>query len=244
MEQIRVIKEMRERDRSDGRTDTDVFPRFMVWENVFGCFSSHGGEDFRAVLEETARVAEPDAVIPRYEGGRWTNAGSIIGNGFSLAWRTIDSQYWGTPQRRRRVALVADFDGLLAPEILFERGAGGASGSEVYAVSEGVSGDHQSGGPEGKETAGGLEGGTGKTGESLCFRNHYDGRVLKETSLCLDTCRGGTDNPAFLKNECYGFPLGFRPENVRVYEETSTTLCNGTRPGFTTGVIDERDSQI
>lgn len=69
MEQIRVIKEMRESDRSNGRTDTDVFPRFMVWENVHGAFSSNNGEDFRAVLEETARIAEPGVSIPRYEGG-------------------------------------------------------------------------------------------------------------------------------------------------------------------------------
>lgn len=69
MEQIRVIKEMRERDRRDGRTGADVFPRWMVWENVPGAFSSNGGEDFRAVLEETARVADNRAAIPRYEGG-------------------------------------------------------------------------------------------------------------------------------------------------------------------------------
>lgn len=69
VEQIRIIKEMRERDRNDGRTDTDVFPRFMVWENVPGAFSSNNGEDFRAVLEETARVAESTVSIPRYEGG-------------------------------------------------------------------------------------------------------------------------------------------------------------------------------
>ena len=120
MEQIRLIKEMRERDRRDGRTGSDVFPRFMVWENVFGAFSSNNGEDFRAVLEETARIAEPGVSIPRYEGGRWTNAGTIIGDGWSMAWRTHDAQYWGVPQRRRRISLVADFGGESAPEILFE----------------------------------------------------------------------------------------------------------------------------
>ena len=120
MEQIRLIKEMRERDRRDGRTGSDVFPRFMVWENVFGAFSSNNGEDFRAVLEETARIAEPGVSIPRYEGGRWTNAGTIIGDGWSVAWRTHDAQYWGVLQRRRRISLVADFGGESTPEILFE----------------------------------------------------------------------------------------------------------------------------
>ena len=206
MEQIRLIKEMRKRDEDDGRTGGDVFPRFMLWENVPGCFSSNGGEDFRAVLEETARVAEPGISIPRYERGGWTNAGAIIGNGWSLAWRTHDSQYWGTPQRRRRVALLADFHGLDAPEILFERVAGRESGSEVRAVVDGLSGDFTEGGTtwEDKEHA---------------------------RDSCESPKKTGGDSAV------YGFPLGFRPENVKCYEETSTTICNGTRPGFTSGIV-------
>lgn len=143
MEQIRLIKEMRERDRRDGRTGSDVFPRFMVWENVFGAFSSNNGGDFRAVLEETARIAEPGVSIPRYEGGRWTNAGTIIGDGWSVAWRTHDAQYWGVPQRRRRISLVADFGGESAPEILFE--------------SESLSGDPAKSGETRERTAGNAE---------------------------------------------------------------------------------------
>ena len=88
-----------------------------------GAFSSNNGEDFRAVLEETARVVEPDAVIPRppkRELDNWPLSGSILGDGWSIAWRTHDAQFWGVPQRRRRICLLADFDGDTAPKILFE----------------------------------------------------------------------------------------------------------------------------
>ena len=121
MEQIRVIKEMREHDKSTGRTDVDIRPRYMVWENVPGAFSSNGGEDFRTVLEETARICDKDAVIPRPGVGGWTPSGAIMGDGWSIAWRVHDAQFWGVPQRRKRISLVADFGGLSAPEILFER---------------------------------------------------------------------------------------------------------------------------
>lgn len=115
LDAARIIKEM--------RTATNgVYPTFAVWENVPGAFSSNGGEDFRAVLEELARVEQPDASIPRPpRGGRWSKAGAIAGNGWSLAWRQLDAQYWGVPQRRKRIALVVDFGGQRAEEILFER---------------------------------------------------------------------------------------------------------------------------
>nr|DAV81782.1 MAG TPA: Cytosine specific methyltransferase [Caudoviricetes sp.] len=116
MEAVRIIKEMRS-------STNGLYPTFAVWENVPGAFSSNGGEDFRAVLEELARVEQPDASIPRPSGrgGRWRKAGAIVGNGWSLAWRQLDAQYWGAPQRRKRIALVADFGGQRAAEILFER---------------------------------------------------------------------------------------------------------------------------
>lgn len=115
MEAVRIIKEMRL--STDGQ-----YPTFAIWENVPGVFSSNGGEDFRAVLEELAHVEQPDAIIPRPpRGGRWSKAGAISGNGWSLAWRLFDAQYWGVPQRRRRIALVADFGGQRAGEVLFER---------------------------------------------------------------------------------------------------------------------------
>ena len=122
MEQIRIIKEMRERDvRENGRAGVDVRPRYMVWENVPGAFSSNKGEDFRIVLEETAKVANKDAVIPQPDKGKWTTSGCIVGDGWSIAWRILDAQFWGVPQRRRRIALVADFGGQSASEILFVR---------------------------------------------------------------------------------------------------------------------------
>ena len=121
MEQIRIVKEMRDRDEHNGRTDIDIRPRYMVWENVHGAFSSNKGDDFRIVLEEIAKVCDKDAVIPMPDKGKWTNHGCILGDGWSVAWRVLDAQFWGVPQRRRRIALVADFGGQSAPEILFVR---------------------------------------------------------------------------------------------------------------------------
>lgn len=116
LDAARIIKEMR-------IATNGMYPTFAVWENVPGAFSSNGGEDFRAVLEELTRVEQPDASIPRPSGrgGKWSKAGAIAGNGWSLAWRQLDAQYWGVPQRRKRIALVADFRGQRAAEILFER---------------------------------------------------------------------------------------------------------------------------
>ena len=145
MEQIRIVKEMRARERRNGKTDVDIRPRYMVWENVPGAFSSNKGEDFRVVLEETARVADANAVIPRPEGGKWTTSGCIVADGWSIAWRVLDAQFWGVPQRRRRITLVADFGGLTAPEILFVR--------------KSVSGDIEKSGAAGKAFAGDAEGG-------------------------------------------------------------------------------------
>ena len=121
MEQIRVIKEMRWHEKDCGRADEFIRPRWMVWENVPGAFSSNDGEDFRAVLEETARIVDETAVIPRPPKGKWASAGCIMGDGWSIAWRVHDAQFWGVPQRRKRIALVADFAGGAAPEVLFER---------------------------------------------------------------------------------------------------------------------------
>ena len=120
MEQIRIVKEMREKDGRTGRSGFLVRPRYLVWENVPGAFSSNNGEDFRVVLEEICKVAEPSASVPRPQN-RWSNAGCIVGNGWSVAWRVHDAQFWGVPQRRKRISLVADFGGCSAPEILFVR---------------------------------------------------------------------------------------------------------------------------
>lgn len=140
MEQIRIIKEMREHDEASGRADRDVRPRYCVWENVPGALSSNNGEDFRIVLEEFCRIKAPGVTIPRPDRGGWNAAGCIVGDDYSVAWRIMDAQFWGVPQRRRRIALVADFAGQSAPEILFKRPCGTRrfeqSGASGQAASE------------------------------------------------------------------------------------------------------------
>lgn len=122
MEQIRIVKEMRAADLLRGRTAQSVRPRIMLWENVEGAFSSNNREDFRVVLEEICRIGDRTVSIPGPDGGKWKPAGAIVGDGFSVAWRILDAQYWPqTPQRRRRIYLVGDFGGQSAPQILFEQ---------------------------------------------------------------------------------------------------------------------------
>jgi len=118
MEQIRTIKEQRNESikrLSDGGSAFDircVQPRYTVWENVCGAFSSNNGEDFRAVLEETVKVADENAHVPGLaKGQRWASAGCIMGDGYSVAWRVHDAQYWGVPQRRKRICVLADYGG-------------------------------------------------------------------------------------------------------------------------------------
>ena len=110
---IRIIKEMR--CATDGR-----YPRFIVWENVPGAFSSNGGEDFRAVLNAVCSVKDGGIPVPRPPKGKWANAGCIMADGFSLAWRVVDACLWGVPQRRKRIYLVSDLTGGCAGKILFE----------------------------------------------------------------------------------------------------------------------------
>ena len=114
LEAIRIIKEMRE-------ATNGVYPRYAIWENVPGAFSSNRGEDFRTVLEEFIRISEPNAVMPAVPQAGWAYSDCINGDGWSVAYRTFDAQYWGVPQRRRRIYLVADFRGEYAQEILFKR---------------------------------------------------------------------------------------------------------------------------
>ena len=155
MEQIRIIKEMRQADVLRGKSVVNVRPRYMVWENVPGAFSSNGGKDFAAVIEEAIRVAEPEAPdIPVPEKG-WSTSGCFWDElgGWSVAWRVLDAQFWGVPQRRRRIALVADFGGLSAAEILFVR--------------KSVSWNPEPGEPKREETAGNAGEGTGGTSYSI-----------------------------------------------------------------------------
>ncbi len=148
MEQIRCIKELRQQDVLRGRTGQFIRPRYMVWENVPGAFSSAKGEDFAAVIEEIIKVAEPDAAVRvLLPDNGWTKSGCYYADDgrWSIAWRVHDAQFWGVPQRRKRIALVADFGGLAAPEVLFER--------------KGLSGDFEPSGAEGQGVAGGSESG-------------------------------------------------------------------------------------
>lgn len=190
MEQIRIIKEMRdecERRLYDAGADynrTDIKPRYMVWENVSGAFSSNKGEDFRAVLEETAKVADKDAYVPGLEGGKWSPCGCILGNGWSIAWRLHDSQWFGVPQRRKRICLLADFNGDTAGKVLFELqrettagdteqaivDIGTESRSEVQSVSKGLSGDIAQSGKEGERVAEDTERCTGEASYTLKIR--------------------------------------------------------------------------
>lgn len=218
MEQIRIIKEMRENDRRI-RTDDHVRPRYMVWENVPGAFSSAKGEDFRAVLEETARIADENAVIPRPEGGKWTTAGCIMGDGWSIAWRVLDAQFWGVPQRRRRIALVADFGGYTAPEILFER--------------ESVCGDSQASGTMREGTAGDAEKGVGKP---VWFLNpdFVDEFIVPEenkSTICIQgNCIDRADTA-----ECNG--KGWRDDDVsftlNTIDRPAVCDCRGNGDGET-----------
>lgn len=123
MEQVRVIKEMREHDKQLGWAGELIRPRYMVWENVPGALSSNKGRDFAAVLEETIRIVEPEAPGVEVPAKGWPTWGGYrdVDGRWSVAWRVHDAQYWGVPQRRRRIALVADFGGDTAHEILFER---------------------------------------------------------------------------------------------------------------------------
>lgn len=114
MEAVRIIKEMRE-------ATNGMYPTFALWENVHGAFSSNKGEDFRTVLEELIRIVEPSASVPPVPKAGWNYADCYVGDGWSLAYRVFDAQYWGVPQRRRRIHLVLDLRGERAREVLFER---------------------------------------------------------------------------------------------------------------------------
>lgn len=162
MEQIRIAKEMRERDRANGRTGDMVRPRFMVWENVPGAFSSNKGQDFAAVLEEIIRIAEPEAPdieVPEKGWPTWGGYHDEVGGRWSVAWRVHDAQYWGVPQRRRRISIVADFGGDTAGEILFERKSVSGHPAESGAAGERPAGAAESGASYAVRIRGGCDGG-------------------------------------------------------------------------------------
>ena len=211
MEQIRIVKEMRSEDERNGRTGVDIRPRYMVWENVPGAFSSNKGEDFRIVLEEIAKVADKDAVIPMPDKGKWTNCGCIVADGWSIAWRVLDAQFWGVPQRRRRIALVADFGGQSAPEILLIR--------------KSLSGNTDEGKPKRKESATDASRGIGAD-DCYCYdigearlRTPSEYKDLSPT-LSARCGTGGNNTPAVLTFE----PGIASREGGHVYEDVCGTL--------------------
>lgn len=148
MEQIRVIKEMREHDKRLGRAGELIRPRYMVWENVPGAFSSNKGRDFAAVLEEIIKIVEPEAPgieVPEKGWPTWGGYHDEVGGRWSVAWRTHDAQYWGVPQRRRRISVVADFGGDTASEVLFDRKSVSGDIAESGAAGEGFAEAAESG---------------------------------------------------------------------------------------------------
>lgn len=226
IEAIRIITEMRE--ATDG-----MYPTFAVWENAPGAFSSSGGADFQTVLEKLAQIKDPNISIPQPD--RWLTAGEIVGDGFSIAWRTVDAQYFGksvrdrdsgdvlvrgTPQRRRRIYLVADFAGQRAGKILFER--------------ESMRGYPQSGGTPRQATASLAErcaGADDRAGESACAVGFTDGVIPKEQHLfenhSQDTrFKGPLDVSPMLPAQ-----LGTGGNNTPFVVE-QTPFCKSSRPKF------------
>lgn len=169
---VRIVKEMR--CKTNGK-----YPRFVVWENVPGAFSSNKGEDFKAVLDSLCKIKSEDYAVPPLEKGKWDSAGSIVGEDFSLAWRVFDAQYWGVPQRRKRIYLVADFAAASAGKILFE--------------SEGVSGYSSQSFCPWKGTAGDFKGCTGTAG-TVCL-NDQGGNRMDVTEGMTCTLRAESKHP-------------------------------------------------
>ena len=246
IEQVRIVKEMRERDEHNGRTGVDIRPRYMVWENVPGAFSSNKGDDFRIVLEELAKVKDKDAVIPLPDSGKWTNYGCIMGDGWSIAWRVLDAQFWGVPQRRRRIALVADF--------------GGQSASEILFIRKSLSGDIDESKPQRQEAPSDATGGIGaddcvgvdvfngnltqdKVISLVATGNNstgYSPKVMTPVTLKIRSgCEGGgkgalvqedlsatlaTNNDQYLFQPVYSIDQGGGKSSVDVREDQSPTL--------------------
>ncbi|WP_368488129.1 DNA cytosine methyltransferase [Clostridium sp. BJN0013] len=169
---IRIVKEMR--CATDGK-----YPRYIVWENVPGAFSSNKGEDFRCVLESICHIKDETLSVPKAD--KWRQAGSIVGEHFSLAWRVLDAQYWGVPQRRKRIFLVADFAGGSAGEILFK--------------SEGLSGYSKESFRAWQGTADCFENGIRETGTSSLILNDQGGNRMDITEDVTCTLRAEAHHP-------------------------------------------------
>ena len=203
---VRIVKEMR--CKTDGR-----YPRFVVWENVPGAFSSNKGKDFKAVLEEICKVKDPCVYVPG--SAKWQNAGEILGDGYSVAWRVFDAQFWGVPQRRKRIYLVADFAGGCAGKILFE--------------SEGVSGYTPQGFRSWQGTSCNPKESTGTAGR-ICL-NDQGGNRMDVTEDVTCTLRAESHHPPCVM-ESAGFCTehSAKAKGIGYEEETAPTLRAGTVP--------------
>ncbi len=204
---IRIIKEMR--CATNGR-----YPRYCVWENVPGAFSSNGGEDFKAVLEAVINVAEPEAQVPMPEKNRWPYADCYMGDGWSVAYRVLDAQYWGVPQRRKRIYLVADFAGRSAFDILFK--------------SEGLSGYSAEGFRAWQRTAGSAADCAGTAG--ICL-NDQGGQRMDVTDDVSATLRAEAHHPPrVLESAGFCTEHSSKSRSIGYEEETSPTLRAGVVP--------------
>ena len=207
-EAIRIIKEMRESD-DDGRTREFIRPRYAIYENVPGAFSSNQGKDFQAVLTEIVRIVEPNAPdVPLPEGGKWSKSGCLCDElaGWSVAWKTHDAQYHGVPQRRRRVCVLADFNGVTAGDILFDpqlrrkayssqsdqtfRDTGRQAKSKVQPLCESLLGDFEQGEPEGEGTSEGTEDCSGEPGVKVLNPSDSQGNQVADADGVYPTLRG------------------------------------------------------
>ncbi|QAT42295.1 DNA cytosine methyltransferase [Aminipila luticellarii] len=204
---IRIIKEMR--CATNGK-----YPRYIVWENVPGAFSSNGGEDFKAVLEAVIDVAEPNTQVPMPEKNRWPYADCYMGDGWSVAYRVLDAQFWGVPQRRKRIYLVADFAGGRAFDILFK--------------SEGLSGYSAEGFRSWQRTAGSTADRTGTA--SLCL-NDQGGQRMDVTDDVTATLRAEAHHPpCVLESAGFCTEHSAKSRSIGYKEETSPTLRAGVVP--------------
>lgn len=197
LEAIRIIKEMRE-------ATNGVYPRYAIWENVPGAFSSNRGEDFRTVLEEFIRVKEKDAIMPDVPKAGWPYADCYSGNGWSLAYRVFDAQYWGVPQRRRRIYLVADFRGQRAGEILLKP--------------EGLRRNSAQSGTHGQETARCAK---NSVGTAIGGVDRYNQSFLPGLAQTLRASGGGDCTPTVLA------PVAVYCHQGNGIDRADTAGCNG-----------------
>lgn len=195
MEQVRIVKEMREADKRNGRTGDMVRPRYLVWENVVGAFSSNKGKDFAAVLEEIIKIVEPETPgieVPEKGWPTWGGYHDEVGGRWSVVWRTHDAQHWGVPQRRRRISVVADFGGDTASEIQFDGESVSGHPAESGAAGERPAEAAEAGASYAVRIRGGCDGG-GKGALVQTERSGTLGTGNDQTIFCMATQQGGAE---------------------------------------------------